>query len=224
MSSNNDNKNKSVDNAGRESKYDASREDKDNTGGEDKDRVGKEGEDDNTGKHEYNVGRNSKTLNMKPRIKDVNEKLKWGEIATGKLAFGYIGNPLVDISAFGTIVPHYLTVPLVVLLVLPVSFDFPTFGYSSPDPLIFFVPGLPIFPCFGTFIVFLVDLDTFCYDLFFATFIDDSIVKLLVKVIAHLLVIAHPSYNGYTSKEASGISFEFGFVNLFLSINLIFDK
>lgn len=76
MSSNNGNKNKSEDNAGRESKYDTGRKDKDNTGEEDKDGVGKEGEDDNASKHEYNIGRNSETLNMKPRIKDVDEKSK----------------------------------------------------------------------------------------------------------------------------------------------------
>lgn len=153
------------------------------------------------GKVRMNADKNGETQNGKSKVKNADEISNLGEIIAGKLAFGYIANPLVNIPTPGTIAPYYLAVP---------AFD------------------SPALPWLGFSIIPPVSFDAFPHDSFLAFLVNSGTVKLLAEVIANFFgdnssVITHFFHDSCTSEQAPVMFFEFEEVNFSLDVNVIFN-
>lgn len=210
---------------------------KNNAGREDKDNAGQENNNNTSGEGENNTGGNNKTLNIKLRIKNLDKKSNLGEISASKLALDHFAYLLIDTFILNTVFSDYFTIPLIISLIFFVSgsfaFDCVTSCFLVPSALhfvffAFFIIGLPIFPCFGFFIIFLINLNTFFYNLFITFLVDGGTIKFLAEVFTNFFgnnpsVIIHYSYNGYIIDQTPNTSTKFEFANFFLSVNAIFS-
>ena len=203
------------DDASKEVKDDACGKDEDDAGGEGKDDDSRKGEDNDGGEGEDNVGANNEILNRKLRVGNADKTSNLGEIAVGKLAFGYITNPLVDTLASSTIAPYHQDdtskngdtlnrklrvgnadeiLNLGEIVASKLTFgcianplvDTPALGIVAPHHLIVSILGWPALPPFGSSIVSLIGLYTFLHDLFLAFLINGGTIKLLAEVITNL--------------------------------------
>lgn len=152
-------------------------------------------------KVKINADKNGEIWNGKSKVKNADEISNLCEIVAGKLAFGYIANPLVNIPIPSTVAPYYLAVP---------AFD------------------SPALPWLGSSIIPLVSLDVFPRNSSLAFLVNSGTVKLLVEVIGNLFgdnssVITHFLYDSCTSEQASVMFFEFEEANLSLDVNVIFN-
>lgn len=144
---------------------------------------------------------------------------------------------LIDTPSLGMVAPNYLVILLVIFLV-PSTFGFfalghaalcfHTFNYLAPSASTLSIPGLPAFSYLSSSVVSLVGLDAFFYNFFIAFLIDGDRIKLLVEVITNFFdnnsfIIIHTFDNSYTSKQAPNMSYKIEIINLFLSINIMFN-